>query len=156
MIIRHKTCAGWDNKPHPAFIWKRIKGKRYCKVCTMKLEGVKPIISKKPILKVSEKQKEKNKIKKENIPLLHSTMHEWWKTFGDFKTCECCGVEIQGEFSIVNVHHLLPKAKYKDVDLNTDYFMLLCGDCHTSFEIAPNRIKHKAIYDRTEIAKKSI
>lgn len=153
MVIKQKICAGWDGKTHPAFIWKRILGKPYCKVCTMRIQGVKPIVSKKPIVKVSEKQKEKNQNKKENTALLHSIMYKWWKTFGDFKTCESCGVEIQNKFSVINVHHLLPKAKYKDVALDPRYFMLLCGDCHTSFEIAPNRIKHKEIFIRTEIAK---
>lgn len=79
-------------------------------------------------------------------------MFEWWRSFGDIKNCECCGTTLSKEFSTINVHHLLPKAKYKEVALNTDYFMLLCPKCHTEFETSPSEKKHKIIYERTKIA----
>jgi 5-methylcytosine-specific restriction endonuclease McrA len=159
MIIKRKVCAGWDDNTHPAFIWKKINGKPYCKNCTLRLEPPKPIEKryeiavKTSIKKISDKQKEKNKIKKENTALLHKVMYEWWGSFGDYKSCECCGATLPKEFSTINVHHLLPKAKYKEVALNTDYFMLLCQKCHSEFETSPSENKHKIIYDKTKIAK---
>jgi 5-methylcytosine-specific restriction endonuclease McrA len=154
----HKTCAGWDDNTHPAFIWKRIKGKPYCKNCAMRLEPPKALSNKSNlkrtvIKKVSEKQKEKNKTKKEDTLLLHTIMYKWWESHGDFKTCENCGIGLPFEFSTANVHHLLSKAKYKNLASNPDNFMLLCMKCHNGWEISPNENKHKAIYDKTQIVK---
>jgi len=152
MQIKQKMCAGWDSKPHSAFIWKNIEGKPYCKVCTTKLEPQKAFV-KAGINKISEKQKEKNKVKKQDTAILHKTMFEWWKSFGGIKTCENCGLRLPNEFSTINVHHLLPKHKFKNQALNTNYYMLLCQDCHTGFEVFPNK-KHESIYNRTKIALK--
>lgn len=142
MISKFRECAGWDNISHPAFIWKRIKGKPYCKMCASKIAS----FSEEGILEKQEKL--------ENTALLHKTMFEWWKSFGIDRYCDCCDKRLPLEFSVTFVHHLLPKSKYKDVALDSNYFMLLCADCHTSFEISPNKIKHKAIYERTKEALK--
>lgn len=142
------NCAGWDENSHPAFIWKKHEGKRYCKVCSYKIEKKSTTIN-----KVSEKQKEVLKKKKENTVLLHKIMYEWWKLFGNRKQCWNCSQILPSEFSTINIHHLLPKSKYKDVDKCTDYFYLICNTCHSEFETSPNKIKHKAIYEATDIAK---
>jgi hypothetical protein len=146
--IKIGKCAGWDENSHSAFIWKNINGKKYCKNCSYKIEDKKTSIN-----KISEKQKKVNKVKKENTILLHKVMYEWWKSFGDRKYCQCCNKQIPLEFSTINIHHLLPKRNYKDVDKCTDYYMLLCAECHGGFETSPNKIKHKAIYEATDIAK---
>lgn len=143
MISKRKTCAGWDCNTHPAFIWKRINGKPYCKMCAYRIEK-----------DLSENQ-ETNLKKIENTQILHNTMLNWWKSLGTYKYCENCGLILPTTFSVNNVHHLLPKAKYRDVSLNTSYFMLLCNDCHGSYEISPNRIKHKTIFDRMNQALKN-
>jgi len=50
------------------------------------------------------------------------------------------------------VHHLLPKSieKYKKIALNSEYWMLLCGDCHSNWE---NSSKGDKVATRTAEAK---
>lgn len=143
MQAKCRTCAGWDNNTHPAFIWSSIDGRKYCKNCFLRLK--KPTIK-----KISDKQKIKNQENSKHTFLLHRIMYDWWNSFGILKYCECCNKRLPTMFSTINVHHLLPKAKYKEEALNIDYFMLLCADCHSSWEIMP---KNEIIKKRTEEAK---
>lgn len=130
--IKKKVCAGWDGNSHPAFIFKRIDGKGYCSACSQRLSKAD-----KPDIKNTEE--------------LHQVMHDWW--LKQPKKCGNCGYDTPKQFSVMNVHHLLPKAKFRDIQLNSLYFMLLCNDCHGSFELSPNRIKHMFIYRNMENAK---
>jgi 5-methylcytosine-specific restriction endonuclease McrA len=82
---------------------------------------------------------------------LHKKMEEWWKTKGVFKHCECCSKLLPRQFSTINVHHLLPKSKYPEVFLNSEYWMLLCADCHMSWELSG---KSEFIKNKTQEASK--
>lgn len=43
--------------------------------------------------------------------------------------CQCCG---NGDKEI-EVHHIMPLAKYKDLACNTDNGICLCHDCHEKY-----------------------
>lgn len=58
----------------------------------------------------------------------------YWDSFGKYKRCKECNKLLPLEFSICNVHHLLPKSLYDDVKYDSRYFMLLCIDCHHAWE----------------------
>ncbi len=95
-------------------------------------------IPKTPIRKVSLKKADKILERKENTIRLHTAMYEWWNSFGSNKKCESCGCLLPKEFSTVNVHHLLPKQKYKNVEFKSKYWSLLCFTCHNQWETYPN------------------
>ncbi len=106
--------------------------------------------SNKPIKKISEN----GKIKKEEKKEYTKKQFELFRKFYDehpIKKCEQCGINIYKCLSI-NVHHLLPKAieKYKKVALESKYWMLLCGNCHSAWE---NSSVGDKIKIRTDLAK---
>jgi hypothetical protein len=130
--VKQKICVGWDNISHPAYIYKSIDGKKYCKNCAFRLEAIFK--------------------EKKNTELLHQTMRHFYALQPHI--CENCGCRTPHNFTIDLVHHLLPKRDYPDIELNTRYFQILCSECHSSFELSPNKRKHEQIYLRTLQAKK--
>lgn len=101
---------------------------------------------------IKRKKKSKEQIEENRLEttIMHNKMYDWWFSFGYNKKCEACSIKLPYYFSTLNVHHLLPKSKYKDVKLDSKYWMLLCQDCHSKWENYPIDVK---IIERTEIAK---
>ena len=144
MLVRQKICAGWDENSHPAFIWKRIKGKKYCKECSFKLESTKGIN------KVSEKQKKKNIEKKENTEILHRWFDILWKKLPGNKLCTICNTPIYGENLSIYWDHLILKSKYPEFALEEDNIVFLCGDCHTNRTNGFPHPKHQKLIEEAE------
>ena len=124
MQVKRKTCAGWDNNTHPAFIWKRINGKSYCKICTYRIEGVRFAP------KVSNKQKIKNQDKKEQTKLRHQMFLNIWSKLSN-KTCWSCGKYLGNEPLSIFFDHLIEKSKHPKLDLIEENIYICCGDCHS-------------------------
>ncbi len=130
-MVVHKMCAGWDLKPHSAFIWKRILGKPYCKMCTYRLEGVK-FAPKKSIKRITDKQIEKNALKRERTRILHELFDKMWKRLPKFKYCTICDKIIYGENSSIYWDHLIPKSKRPDLELEEWNILFVCSECHSN------------------------
>lgn len=86
--------------------------------------------------------------KREDGERMFKEMAFWYNTRPE-RRCEQCGERLPLQFSTVYVHHLLPKAKYKDVKFDSSYWMMLCVDCHSTWE---QSFKGDVIRLRTEEA----
>ncbi len=128
----------------------KIWSKSMCKLCFNKKNVQKPIkksyLSKKPTERALIKKEAKKEYTEKQFELFQVFYNEH-KT----KRCEQCNINISQCLSI-NVHHLLPKSieKYKKIALDSRFWMLLCGNCHSSWE---NSNKGDKITIRTKIAK---
>lgn len=135
MKVKQKVCAGWGNqKPHLAFIWKRIKGIPYCKACTYRLQGVWDIslIGKKStIKKISEKQKIKNQEKKVQTKLRFEMFLNIWNKLKN-KNCWSCNKYLGEEPSPAFFDHLIEKSKYPELDLVEENIFICCENCHAN------------------------
>lgn len=145
MIIKQKICAGWDGNSHPAFLWTRIKGKKYCKECSYKVENKKSSIN-----KVSEKQKEKNIKKKENTKILHNWFNVLWEKLPRDKYCSICSTPIYGENLSIYWDHLLEKSQYPQFELDERNICFCCGDCHTRKTNGSPLPKHKELIEQAK------
>lgn len=144
MKTKLKICAGWDGNSHSAFIWKKIKGIPYCKVCTYKVEGVK-FAPKKPIKKVSDKQKIKNQEKKEQTRLRHEMFRDIWSKLNR-RNCWSCGKYLGDEPLSIYFDHLIEKSKHPELDLVEENIYICCENCHTDKTNGnPTEIHKKAI-----------
>ena len=109
----------------------------------------KPLKSRGYIKKVTPNSIKKKEEKKEFNKLMLEGFIQFFKNHPT-RCCEECSRVIREEyFGTINVHHTLPKAneKYKSIALNPKYWMLLCQDCHSSWEISN---KGDKIRQRTE------
>lgn len=145
MIVKEKICAGWDGNSHPAFIWKNIMGKKYCQQCSYKVEGKKSSIS-----QISEKQKEKNIVKKENTEILHNWFNTLWKKLPQNKYCTICNKTIYGDNLSIYWDHLVLKSKYPEFALEEDNIVFLCGACHAKRTNGFPHPKHQKLIDEAE------
>lgn len=144
MIQKQKICAGWDENSHPAFLWKRIKGKGYCKDCTFKIEGQKSIN------KVSVKQKDRNIIKRENTKILHNWFNQLWEALPLNKYCTICDTPITGENLSIYWDHLLEKSAYPEFALDERNICFCCGTCHAMKTGGKPRPKHKELIEEAK------
>lgn len=87
---------------------------------------------KKPIKKISEKGLIKRELKKEYTKTQFKLFQEFYDNHLE-KTCFECNSKIN-ELRSYNVHHCLPKAKYKEIALDSKYWLLLCLECHSKVE----------------------
>lgn len=132
MKVKQKTCAGWGNqKPHSAFIWKRIDGIPYCKICASKIEKIPNFSNKKAIKKISEKQKIKNQDKKEKTILRHEMFLNIWKKLKN-KNCWSCNKYLGKEPSPAFFDHLIEKSKHPELDLVEENIFICCENCHAN------------------------
>ena len=151
-----KVCTGWDDKPHEAYIYKNIDGKKYCQSCAYKLQ---------PPTKISKK---KFKIKPKSFTLKEANLRDLDNTFYlrvweerfyintptsgrvllHTPKCEYCGKTIRLIPTLVNFHHILEKRNYEEYRHNKDNIMILCEDCHMGYETFPT--KYPSIVERKE------
>lgn len=124
MKIKLKTCAGWDENSHPAFIWKNISNKPYCKTCLFKMGYFKPI------KKITSKQIVKKEQAKKQTELRHQMFLNIWSTLTN-KNCWSCGKYLGEEPLSTFFDHLLEKSKYPKFDLIKENIYICCSDCHT-------------------------
>lgn len=101
-----------------------------CKACASK-EDAKPLKkSFRPIKKVSEKQKEKNIVKKELTIQQFEMFREIWEEREHI--CQSCGKQLYGEPLSLYFDHLLEKSQYKELTLVKENIYICCGDCHSA------------------------
>lgn len=146
MIVKEKVCAGWDGNSHPAFLWKRIKGKGYCKECSYKVENKKTSIK-----QISEKQKEKNITKKEDTKILHNWFNSLWETLPSNRSCTICDVAITGENLSVYWDHLVEKSRYPQFALDKENICFCCATCHAMKTGGKPRPKHKELIEQFKL-----
>lgn len=151
--VKLKTCAGHDGTPHEAYIYKNIKGKKYCKSCTFKLEGNdQPVFKVHVIKKVSEKQKKKNLEKKELVAEDMKFYLRVWKErfmfdyhgmdmFHSMPKCQCCGKHL-GEPNLMYFHHILEKRNFPDLRHTEWNIAIVCPECHNSYETNPDTVPY--------------
>ncbi len=144
MLQKQKICAGWDGNPHPAFLWKRINGKGYCKACTSKIEGTKEI------KRISKKQEERKQIKKENTKILHNWFNELWGKLPRNKHCTICSAPIYGENLTVYWDHLLEKNQYPELALEERNIVFCCQNCHEAKTNGHPLPKHKELIEQAK------
>ena len=142
-------CAGWDGNSHPAFLWKRIKGRGYCKDCTYKLE-IPKALNRTNINNISEKQKEKNVEKRKNTEILHNWFNILWEKLPKNKLCSICNTPIFGSNLSIYWDHLLEKNKYPELALNEDNILFVCGTCHTLKTNGNPLPKHKELIEEAK------
>ena len=149
MILKKKTCAGWDGNSHPAFIWKKIDGKSYCKACTFRIEPPKTI-SKTYIKKITDKQKDKNIEKKKQVELRKEMFLNIWNKL-ERKNCWSCDAYLGEEPSSIFFDHLLEKSDYPKLDLVEENIYICCGDCHTKKTMGNPTEAHKNAIEQAKI-----
>lgn len=70
--------------------------------------------------------------------------------------CFNCESQLPSEPLTLYFHHILPKRNYPELR-HTDWnIVILCPDCHSSFEMYPNERKHKKIIELTELTKNKL
>lgn len=119
------TACGKD-----CFPWS----KGLCRLCFLTGAPYKPL-KKKPLKKVSKKG-EQNKITRKELRM--KMAEEFLKFYDNHPTKRCieCDKYISKDaFGRINVHHLLPKARYKKYILEHWNFALVCPECHAQCEI---------------------
>lgn len=148
-----KICAGHDGTPHEAYIYKNIKGKKYCKSCTSKLEGSnQPVFKVHVIKKVSNKQKKKNEEKKILVAEDMKFYLRVWKgrfmfeyqgmeMFHTMPKCECCGTHLP-EPNMMNFHHILEKRNYPELRHTEWNIAIVCPQCHNRYETNPDTVPY--------------
>lgn len=139
MQVKKKICAGWDGVEHEQYIYKNINGKKYCFLCTCKLEP------RKEIKKVSDKQKFKITLKKD-LHAQDKIFYEgiWERRFGEIirlgvsPTCECCNKVLSIIPNLMYFHHILEKKNYPEHRHEGWNIAIVCPDCHSSYETNPD------------------
>lgn len=101
-----------------------IFSKGLCKKCAAK--------SYKKPKQVSSKQQEKLDKNKIDTELMKKCFQLFYKNHPT-KCCEQCDKKIT-ELRTYNVHHLLEKRNYLEYKFDLNNFMLLCADCHSTYE----------------------
>src|ERR1044072_1746091 len=141
-----KMCAGFDGNEHEAYIYKNIDGKKYCKLCTFKLQppkGIRAVSVKNSNtfrlkLKQTQIQKDKQfylKIWEERFytPLSNGEMIMW-----KAPRCERCYRRLGEEPLTLFFHHILEKRNYPELRYHVPNIAILCSDCHSSYESRPD------------------
>lgn len=143
MDRKEKICAGWDGNPHPAFLWKRISGKGYCKNCTMKLEPPKPIQS---------KRKDVDGKKKEDTERQFNLFLEIWeeRKINGKNYCEVSGKLLPREALSIYFDHLLEKSKYPLLRYEKRNIIIVDGDVHMRKTNGHPLPKHKELIEEAQ------
>lgn len=146
MVIKQKICAGWDGKTHPAFLWKRIKGKGYCKECSIRIEGYKPIA------RISEKKKESIEGKKEETNKQFQLFLEIWKErkINGRNYCEVSGQLLPTEPLSIYFDHLLEKSSYPQFRYDKRNIIIVDGDVHAMKTNGKPLPKHKELIEEAK------
>lgn len=124
---KKKKCAGECGEFQ--YIWKRIAGEPYCKICASKID--KPKISKKsqrPIKKRSSKrQRQETAYKILRIKHLEAN--------------PMCKAKISSNCTLTStdIHHM--KGRLGDLLLDEKYFLAACRNCHDYIEKHPVKAK---------------
>lgn len=130
---KKKVCAGFDGKSHPAFIYKNILGKKYCKFCAFKVEN-----STEEALELKEENKIKIEARKQFFLSIWNNLK--------VKTCWSCNAPLGSEPKAIFFDHLIEKSKHKNLDLEVENIFICCPDCHTNRTMGnPSKIHKEAI-----------
>lgn len=102
--------------------------------------------------KISDKQKLKNELKKEETRKLHSWFLSLWEELPSNKKCIECGSSIYGECLSTYFDHLLEKSKYPELalEINNLYYPI-CGDCHSCKTNGFPKEKHREAIKQAKI-----
>lgn len=123
MLIKTKICAGWDGKPHSAFIYKNIKGKKYCRECAYRLSPPKQI-------KKSSTKREDKELSDKQMKLFLEIWNE--RAFPDGSHyCEVSGEKLGYEPLSMYFDHLLEKSKYPQLRFDKRNIILISTDMHS-------------------------
>jgi len=147
MVTKKKICAGCNDL---TYIYKNIKGKKYCKSCTYKLQPPKQIT------KMSKKQVFKITLKKELLEEDKKFYLDVWRdrffypnpyvpnTYKKVRTCQCenpeCKVSLPDEPNLMYFHHILEKRNYPELRHLKENIAILCPDCHNKYETFPDKV----------------
>ena len=128
MLNKIKQCAGWDGNSHPAYIYKNINGKKYCKLCTYRLEPPKQI----------SKQSEKQRIRtKEDVKETKEQFKFFLKIWEERKRadgrnyCEVSGEQLPFEPSSIYFDHLLEKSSFPEYRFDPENIIIVSWNVHT-------------------------
>lgn len=146
MKTKQKICAGWDGNTHSAFLWKRIKGKGYCKECTLKLEPPKALV------KRTENQKEKVGIKRQETDKQFRLFLEIWneRKINGRNYCEVTGVLLPKEALSIYFDHLLEKSSYPQFKFDKRNIVIVDGDVHAMKTNGKPLPKHKELIEEAK------
>ena len=123
-----KECAGWDGKSHPAFIYKNIGRKQYCKECTFRLEPPKQIPKRSEAGR--KKAEEKNITTEEQFKFFLKIWEERKREDGR-NYCEVSGERLSLEPLSIYFDHLLEKSTNPEYRFDPQNIILVSGDVHT-------------------------
>lgn len=129
MLNKKKECAGWDGKSHPAFIYKNINGKKYCKQCAYRLQPPKQIP------KQSEKQRQKVK---ENVKLTAKQTEFFNQIWEERKRedgrnyCEVSGERLPSEPLSIYFDHLVEKSTHPEYRFDPENIIIVSWDVHAN------------------------
>lgn len=142
MQAKLKECVGAGSKgPHPAYIFKRIEGKPYCKQCSFYLNPSKPLartgtLSSKPKV-----------IDKEKLAKQWDFFLKIWEKRNH--VCEECNNSLGNEPRSYMFDHLLEKSQYQNLAFEESNIFLCCLSCHANKTGGFPGPKHtKAIEDK--------
>lgn len=132
MRSKLKECAGAGGKsPHPAYIFKNIDGKKYCKSCSMYLTPPKPLA----------------KVAKDKV-IVKDKIDKQWDFFLKIwnerpHICGNCNKSLGSEPRSYHFDHLLEKSIYKDLKYVDENIFLICLECHNNKSNGFPGEKHK-------------
>lgn len=136
IVTKKKTCAGWDGNSHPAFLWKRIGGKGYCKMCAYKIEQSVP-----------------NDSKNEETEKQFKLFLEIWderKNQDGQNYCEVTGKILPKEALSVYFDHLLEKSKYPQFRFDKRNIIIVDGQIHSQKTNGFPHPKHEELIDKAK------
>lgn len=120
MQSKLKECTGAGLKgPHPAYIFKRIDGKPYCRQCSLYLNPPKALNRTSP-----------KKADKENINKQWDFFMSIWNSKSH--NCECCDKSLGSEPRSYMFDHLLEKSQYPEMAYEKSNIFLCCLECHAN------------------------
>jgi hypothetical protein len=146
MIQKQKICAGWDGNSHPAFLWKRINGKGYCKDCTFRLQPPKVLV------KRTENQKEKIEIQRQETDKQFRFFLEIWeeRKIGGRNYCEVTGEILQLQPLSIYFDHLLEKSSYPQFRFDKRNIAIVNGNVHALKTNGFPLPKHKELIEEAK------
>ena len=147
MLIKQKICAGWDGNSHSAYIYKNIKGKKYCKECTMRLEH--PTIIKKVSNKKIRDRVNNNELLQKQKQLFFEIWNERKHSDG-YNYCEVTGEKLGLEPLSIYFDHLLEKSKYPQLRFVKENIIIVDGDVHTKKTNGFPLEKHKLLIEKAK------
>ena len=98
-----------------------------------------------PLRKISQKQIEKNKEKKELTQKQNEFFLDIWNKSPHY--CKSCGAYLGEECLTTFMDHLLEKSKYPEYRFTEANIFICCLDCHTAKTNGFPKPKHKYAID---------